>query len=211
MGQRLNIEIKRKEDNKVLANCYYHWSAYTRESLQLAKEIINNVYDVIEVDRNKVNDKIKAIQLLQTTGAGVEEQDYEKLEETDQKYCNIGVDRNLGLISFTEENMEDTRRYEEGRLTITIDFKNNKDHLFNKNGIVDFEVYSIADDEYLEECYKEEIESGEINLDNAVKFKFDVHNMTLEDINTFLRLYDDVVESNGFFRDKNNNLYQMIY
>ena len=33
MGQRLNIEIKK--DSKVLANAYYHWSAYTSSALQM--------------------------------------------------------------------------------------------------------------------------------------------------------------------------------
>ena len=71
MGQRLNIEIKRRKDNKVLANSYYHWSAYTSSSLHLAEEIIENIYDIIR--KEKVSDEIKAIQLLQTTGAGLME------------------------------------------------------------------------------------------------------------------------------------------
>ena len=52
MGQRLNIEIRRKKDNKILANSYYHWYAYTYTSLELADEIMENIYGVI------INDKV---------------------------------------------------------------------------------------------------------------------------------------------------------
>lgn len=43
MGQRLNIEMKTK--GKVVANCYYHWSAYTMTALQLTKEIIGGKHE----------------------------------------------------------------------------------------------------------------------------------------------------------------------
>ena len=116
MGQRLNIEIRRKKDNKILANSYYHWSAYTYPSLELADEIMENIYGVIIND--KVSDEIKAIQLLQTTGAGLLEQEYNALNEEDKKYCSLATNRDLGLISFTEKGMEKTRAWEESRLTI---------------------------------------------------------------------------------------------
>ena len=107
MGQRLNIEIARKKDNKILANSYYHWSAYTYSSLELANEIIEYFYDIVRND--KVSDEIKAIQLLQTTGAGLLEQEYNTLNEEDKKYCSLATNRNLGLISFTEKGIEETR------------------------------------------------------------------------------------------------------
>ena len=40
MGQRLNIEIKK--DSKVLANAYYHWSAYTSSALQMLPKSIDS-------------------------------------------------------------------------------------------------------------------------------------------------------------------------
>ena len=98
MGQKLNIAIKRKKDNKILANSYYHWSAYTYPSLELADEIIENIYDIVIND--KVSDEIKAIQLLQTTGAGLLEQEYNALNEEDKKYCSFAIIRVLGVISF---------------------------------------------------------------------------------------------------------------
>ena len=38
MGQRLNIEILK--DGDCIANCYYHWGAYTSPTIHLVKEIL---------------------------------------------------------------------------------------------------------------------------------------------------------------------------
>ena len=184
MGQRLNIEIARKKDNKILANSYYHWSAYTYSSLKLANEIIENIYDVIR--NNKVSDEIKAIQLLQTTGAGLLEQEYNTLNEEDKKYCSLATNRDLGLISFTEKGMEETRTWEESRLTITIDFDNKEYDFVGDKNRVDFEVYFPISREEIEECYKEELKSGKINLDEVVEFNFDLQDMKLNDIRLFV-------------------------
>ena len=78
MGQRLEILIMK--DGKELANAYYHWSAYTSSSFELAKNI------VIAIKNRRVRQKDelkKAIRLLEITGAGVtpNEKDYLKVGE----------------------------------------------------------------------------------------------------------------------------------
>ena len=208
MGQRLNIEIRRKKDNKILANSYYHWSAYTYSSLKLANEIIENIYDIIRND--KTSDEIKAIQLLQTTGAGLLEDEYNLLNEEDKKYCSLATNRDLGLISFTEKGIEETRTWEEGRLTITIDF-DNKDYDFvgDKNR-VDFEVYLPTSREEIEEYYREELKSGEINLDEVVEFNFDLQDMDLNDIRLFMAKINQIENNFGIFMI-NGAFYQIIY
>lgn len=208
MGQRLNIEIKRKKDNKILANSYYHWSAYTYSSLELANKIIENIYDIVK--NNKVNDEIKAIQLLQTTGAGLLEQEYNTLNEEDKKYCSLATNRNLGLISFTEKGMEETRTWEEGRLTITIDFDNKEYDFVGDKNRVDFEVYFPISREEIEEYYKEELKSGKINLDEVVEFNFDLQDMELNDIRLFMEKINQIENSFGIFMI-NGAFYQIIY
>ena len=210
MGQRLNIEIKRRKDNKVLANSYYHWSAYTSSSLHLAEEIIENIYEVIR--KEKVSDKIKAIQLLQTTGAGLMEDEYNKLNEEDKKYCSLATHRNLGLISFTDEGMEETRKWEEGRLTIDIDFDDKDYDFYGNKNLVDFEVYFQIDEEEINESYEEEIKSGKLDLNNLTKFEFSLEEMTLNDIRLFMSKLDEIENNNGLFRVKGTDLiYQIIY
>lgn len=208
MGQRLNIEIKRKKDNKILANSYYHWSAYTYSSLKLADEIIENIYDIIRND--KVSDEIKAIQLLQTTGAGLLEQEYNTLNEEDKKYCSLATNRNLGLISFTEKGMEETRTWEESRLTITIDFDDKEYDFVGDKNRVDFEVYFPTSREEIEEYYGEELKSGKINLDEVVEFNFDLQDMELNDIRLFMAKINQIENDFGIFKI-NGALYQIIY
>lgn len=210
MGQRLNIEIKRRKDNKVLANSYYHWSAYTSSSLHLAEEIIENIYDIIR--KEKVSDEIKAIQLLQTTGAGLMENEYNKLNEEDKKYCSLATNRNLGLISFTDEGMEETRSWEEGRLTIDIDFDDKDYDFYGNKNLVDFEVYFQIDEEEINESYDEEIKSGKLDLNNLTEFEFSLEEMTLNDIRLFMSKLDEIENNNGLFRVKGTDLiYQIIY
>lgn len=210
MGQRLNIEIKRRKDNKVLANSYYHWSAYTSSSLHLAEEIIENIYDIIR--KEKVSDEIKAIQLLQTTGAGLMENEYNKLNEEDKKYCSLATNRNLGLISFTDEGMEETRKWEEGRLTIDIDFDDKDYDFYGNKNLVDFEVYFQIDEEEINESYEEEIKSGKLDLNNLTEFEFSLEEMTLNDIRLFMSKLDEIENNNGLFRVKGTDLiYQIIY
>lgn len=210
MGQRLNIEIKRRKDNKVLANSYYHWSAYTSSSLHLAEEIIENIYDIIR--KEKVSDEIKAIQLLQTTGAGLMEDEYNKLNEEDKKYCSLATNRNLGLISFTDEGMEETRKWEEGRLTIDIDFDDKDYDFYGNKNLVDFEVYFQIDEEEINESYEEEIKSGKLDLNNLTEFEFSLEEMTLNDIRLFMSKLDEIENNNGLFRVKGTDLiYQIIY
>lgn len=208
MGQRLNIEIRRKKDNKILANSYYHWSAYTYPSLELADEIMENIYGVIIND--KVSDEIKAIQLLQTTGAGLLEQEYNTLNEEDKKYCSLATSRNLGLISFTEKGMEETRTWEESRLTITIDFDNKEYDFVGDRNRVDFEVYLPMSRKEIEEYYREELKSGKINLDEVVEFNFDLQDMKLNDIRLFMAKINQIENNFGIFMI-NGAFYQIIY
>ena len=208
MGQRLNIEIRRKKDNKILANSYYHWSAYTYSSLKLAEEIVENIYDIIRND--KTSDEIKAIQLLQTTGAGLLEDEYNLLKEEDKKYCSLATDRNLGLISFTEKGIENTRNWEEGRLTINVDFDNKEYDFVGDKNRVDFEVYFPISREEIEERYKEELKSGKINLDEVVEFNFDLQDMKLNDIRLFMAKINQIENNFGIFMI-NGAFYQIIY
>jgi len=115
MGQRLNIEIV--ENGKCLANAYYHWSAYTDSSFELAKQIIE-VIPTIKEEKSV----LKAIRLLEVTGA--------KLMESDLEYAkNIGIDcdfetatnRNDGLISITDKSINETRQWQEYALYIYLD------------------------------------------------------------------------------------------
>lgn len=114
MGQRLNIEIT--AGNKVLANCYYHWSAYTSSAKFLTRQII------LYLQKSRTKDPLlKAIRCLEITGAGLttfELDDAKKLYPN--KKFKKAVDRNTGLIAISQTGIKDTQRWEEGKVTIDI-------------------------------------------------------------------------------------------
>ena len=213
MGQRLNVEIRRRKDNKVLANSYYHWSAYTRPSLEIAKEVLDQIS---ELDRlNDFTDEEKAVKLLQFVGGGLVQEDYDKLDEDKKKYFAVGTNRNNGLISMTEESMENTRSWEEGRITIDIDF--DKLSMFDINGdnitnnqpkhYVEFEVYFPIDKETYKEWYDEDLNDEDIIELNVNSLE----NMNYDDILEFLSRMNELENGKGIFKIKGQEqLYEII-
>ena len=129
MGQRLNIEIW--NNGKVLANAYYHWSAYSKSAAELAREIIYCIPDA-KAD----NDILKAIKLLEKTGAKMTEAEVERakeIEELTDVLFDTNADRNDGLISVTEEGINETRNWQEGALYIYLDEERIKFDVIYKN------------------------------------------------------------------------------
>ena len=117
MGQRLNIEIVNGETS--LANAYYHWSAYTKSALYLTKEIIDAFYGRSEPLSLKM-----AVELLEATGAGVDENEEEEIRKQPNKFGHIKfnqcIDRSEGLLYVTESGKASVRKWEEGRVTIDL-------------------------------------------------------------------------------------------
>lgn len=124
MGQRLNLEIVKSINNKdeVLANAYYHWSGYTRSANHLAnivlEEIQNTDSKIMEIEDNK----LKAIRLLELTGALITSTEYSYISSLYQnEEFEIASSRNDGLIATSPNGVEVNRRSEEGRITIYLD------------------------------------------------------------------------------------------
>lgn len=114
MGQRLNVEIMGEEE--VLANCYYHWSGYTLSSIHITGEIIKYLVE------NKVTlDHKGAIEILtKATGATLNKEEWERgvvMGVLSGEYQDK-ADRNEGLIAISKEGIDETRYWEEGRITI---------------------------------------------------------------------------------------------
>lgn len=117
MGQRLNIEIVQAEE--VLANSYYHWSAYTSEAISLTKDIIK----AAGASKGMIPLK-RAVFLLQTTGAGFTEDEMgfaKSIDDLKSEALRCTEGRNEGLIGVSEKAINMTRKWEEGRVTIDIE------------------------------------------------------------------------------------------
>ena len=152
MGQRLNIEIT-DGCGVALANCYYHWSAYTSCSINLIETIIEANEDI------KCNSLLeRAVKLLEQTGGGINDFERTRIENnTTGEYEGIEfkacIDRNNGLISVTEAGIADTRKWEEGR--IEIDIENRK---------INFYVYWGEDvDNYISRRF-EDIDVSDLSM-----------------------------------------------
>ena len=174
MGQRLNIEIH--NNGELLANCYYHWSAYTDSALELATDALDALYG--ELCEKLENPKQKAIVMLYATGAGMQDKNELLLAKNIMK----GVDnwefpdkfepnRNDGLINITKEGMQETRDWEEGRVVIDIGRE-----------VIDFNVMFTCDEDELEEEEVKSIEdlnyyTREVPFRDWDSFKDDLENI----------------------------------
>lgn len=204
MGQRLNIEIVDR-NGEGIANAYYHWSGYTSSSLELLKQVVSYYEDNKEkfVKNGKLDKTLIAVRMLEATGAGIcnfpedrntkegkESKDKEILKE---KYPNEtfrdGIDRNEGLISVSEEGMDQTRSWEEARIDVNIDTEH-----------ISFGVYYDADEEELAYEVDPEEEMDEDELDAAIQdyilkideigkdLTYDIGNVPFEKVEEFAKV-----------------------
>lgn len=184
MGQRLNIEIT--NDHKVLANAYYHWSAYTSSAISLTETILHSFID------DGCYDLPKAIALLKSTGAtfNSEENDLALLDKELIQFTLTDEDtihRNKGLISFSKKGIEETEYWEEARVTINIESK-----------CIDFDVFVyISPDEYKEESIYSKIKNIDI----------DVNNISFNEFNEFSNLFNDEY---SIFKTSSNDYLTLI-
>ena len=159
MGQRLNIEIV--QEDKVLANAYYHWSAYTSESINITRTIL----DAVESSKG-MNPLKRAIFLLQTTGAGFTNAEMvfaKSIDDLKGEVLRQAENRNTGLLGVSPEAIKETRKWEEGRVTIDIEKE-----------MINFEVWWRSSYEDFVTNYPEgKIVDLEIDLENIAFDKFD--------------------------------------
>lgn len=192
MGQRLNIEIVK--NGKTLANCYYHWSAYSGSSVKLAKTIIDNI-DKIKYESNLLT----AIKLLESTGAGLTEDEIEYSKSIDElKNANLieSKNRNIGLIAISEDGINQTRYWQEYALYIYLD----EDRM-------SFGVYHKASRWDWENDMKEEEKT--VKYDDVEKININFDDIKFSDIEEFQQF---IIRSDGYFRTAMNpcNVYQTI-
>jgi len=174
MGQRLNVEITKNGD--ILANAYYHWDAYTSTAVLKTERIIRDFLEIYGIPLKYYPDEITdleiATRLLIMTGAGVNAEESIRIADSDISKRLIAegiilpksVNRSAGLIAVTKEGIEETRKWEEGRVTIDIGTKQ-----------VNFQVCSF--------CTKEEIDTyyDDVEASKFVECDFDISNLHFND------------------------------
>lgn len=137
-----------------------------------------------------------AIRLLEETGAGLNNTDIARnilKDETMNLKLKECQGRNEGIIGITQEDIEEMRYWEEGRVSIDIE-----------NKTIDFDVIN----EYTEEELKDDYDEEEIKELNIKKIDRNFKNISFEDIFT-LKAFIDKANYKGeyHFYNKNNNKY----
>lgn len=130
MGQRLNLEIERY--GTTLANCYYHWSGFTRSAAGLAIQALKALPEKWDFSYPT----LQAVDMLAETSASLDRESQPVVEHIIRrinenpsrapvscKALRDGIDRNAGLISVTSFGIYETRSWEEAR--VVIDTTNN--------------------------------------------------------------------------------------
>lgn len=181
MGQILNVELI--IGDKPIANVYMHWSAYTSSALVVAKDVLDT-FKTEDVDKTASVDLTKMYSLIQKAipGSSVpvdEESRLEKKGIDTIKRANK-VDRNNGLIAFTEEEMEETRSWEEGRVSIHLDTLT-----------VDFDVLWIIDKKEFIKEYK--------NSKFVMEDKFKYRNLSYDDFVKFKEHIDELISNKIYY------------
>jgi len=137
MGQRLNIEIL--DNHEVIANSYYHWSAYTGSAAALAADIVY----AFQTSDDALSPVEKAVRLLYNTGARIYPVETARLTDEQRHTFDYAIDenasRNAGLISITQKGIEDTEQWEEYRVQIDITKKEVIFDVFAEYDAGDFE------------------------------------------------------------------------
>ena len=121
MGQILNIEIVDRSGEKALANAYYHWGAYSGSAAEYAQDMIHSPeWDQLMKEPTVEN----AVKLLLLTGAGFDEAEITEIKAKHLLPDDLLVPmlgRNEGIISVTEQGIEETQMYAEGTMYIFTD------------------------------------------------------------------------------------------
>jgi hypothetical protein len=176
MGQRLTIQIfENKNSEQSIATLYYHWSAYTESALEELKTFYNNYRHYFKIQQieqkllqlhptpfeavkqyNELDNIVTSIyQAVIETGGGYAS-NADEAENAINLYSalkthynpNHSVNRNNGIVAFTEEQQNELYDWSEGNIRLYLDEEE-----------FEFDVYTsyeVEDDrEYYEHRIKE--------------------------------------------------------
>ncbi len=132
MGQRLNLEIhvNNKDGGAVLlANIYYHWSAYTFSAFEELKNVREALTEAMDKRNTYKNDQLWIADTLleNTTVSGITQDSLEYLKKQDEELAKgfrVASNRNEGLLGFSEKDMSSTNDWAEGVAGIIIEDDN---------------------------------------------------------------------------------------
>lgn len=137
------------QGKETLASAYFHWSASPESSIELTKTILDfeNGFDI-------KNQKLKAVQILESTSAGFESDTMDLLKKEFQEFKNIKfnkvISRTEGIIEIEQAKINEHLSKAKDVISIDLDSKTIKlDTLKNLGNELDLNIEKLSFEDFL--------------------------------------------------------------
>lgn len=137
------------QGKETLASAYFHWSASPESSIELTKTILDfeNGFDI-------KNQKLKAVQILESTSAGFESDTMDLLKKEFQEIKNIKfnkvISRTEGIIEIEQAKINEHLSKAKDVISIDLDSRTIKlDTLKNLGSELDLNIEKLSFEDFL--------------------------------------------------------------
>ncbi len=158
------------QGKETLASAYFHWSASPESSIELTKTILDfeNGFDI-------KNQKLKAVQILESTSAGFESDTMDVLKKEFQEIKNIKfnkvISRTEGIIEIEQDKINEHLSKAKDVISIDLDSRTIKlDTLKNLGSELDLNIEKLSFEDFLNKYeeiknYIDILENSQISIE----------------------------------------------
>lgn len=158
------------QGKETLASAYFHWSASPESSIELTKTILDfeNGFDI-------KNQKLKAVQILESTSAGFESDTMDVLKKEFQEFKNIKfnkvISRIEGIIEIEQAKINEHLSKAKDVISIDLDSRTIKlDTLKNLGSELDLNIEKLSFEDFLNKYeeiknYIDILENSQISIE----------------------------------------------
>ena len=158
------------QGKETLASAYFHWSASPESSIELTKTILDfeNGFDI-------KNQKLKAVQILESTSAGFESDTMDLLKKEIQEFKNIKfnkvISRTEGIIEIEQAKINEHLSKAKDVISIDLDSRTIKlDTLKNLGSELDLNIEKLSFEDFLNKYeeiknYIDILENSQISIE----------------------------------------------
>ncbi len=158
------------QGKETLASAYFHWSASPESSIELTKTILDfeNGFDI-------KNQKLKAVQILESTSAGFESDTMDLLKKEFQEFKNIKfnkvISRTEGIIEIEQAKINEHLSKAKDVISIDLDSRTIKlDTLKNLSSELDLNIEKLSFEDFLNKYeeiknYIDILENSQISIE----------------------------------------------
>ena len=164
------LVITVNQGKETLASAYFHWSASPESSIELTKTILDfeNGFDI-------KNQKLKAVQILESTSAGFESDTMDLLKKEFQEFKNIKfnkvISRTEGIIEIEQAKINEHLSKAKDVISIDLDSRTIKlDTLKNLGSELDLNIEKLSFEDFLNKYeeiknYIDILENSQISIE----------------------------------------------